>query len=116
MNTLEKVYWLVTGVIILSVMLRIALRWLWGKFLTSHPSANTKAIDYTRSKFNKTLRSKRLQYKDITEIEKVLGKYSKGKKYNNNCHKIYSILKHCKVSRKDVAQVQLILDTALSRK
>ena len=65
------------------------------------------------SKFNKLVKAKVLRRKDILRIKSICNKYvSNNKKFQNDCHKIYWVLKYANIQRNDIANIELILDTA----
>ena len=65
------------------------------------------------SKFNKLLKAKVLRGEDILKIKSICNKYtSNNKKFQNDCHKIYWVLKYASIQRNDIANIELILDTA----
>ena len=65
------------------------------------------------SKFNKLVKAKVLRRKDILRIKSICNKYvSSNKKFQNDCHKIYWVLKYANIQRNDIANIELILDTA----
>ena len=73
---------------------------------------NLKTI-YVSSKFNKLVKAKVLRRKDILRIKSICNKYvSNNKKFQNDCHKIYWVLKYASIQRNDIANIELILDTA----
>ena len=64
------------------------------------------------SKFNKLLKTKVLRREDILKIKSICNKYtSNNKKFQNDCHKIYWVLKYASIQRNDIANIELILDT-----
>ena len=65
------------------------------------------------NKFNKLLKAKVLRREDILRIKSICNKYvSSNKKFQNDCHKIYWVLKYASIQRNDIANIKLILDTA----
>ena len=65
------------------------------------------------SKFNKLVKAKVLRREDILRIKSICNKYvSNNKKFQNDCHKIYWVLKYASIQTNDIANIELILDTA----
>lgn len=117
---MEKLfYYLITGWIIVAAV-KTFIFWATKKLLTSKdPTKRTKLMDsrseYTSKLFNELLKNKKLDYHTIDSIYKILKKYAKDKEFNNNIHLIYSTLKHSPIKNQDLANIQLILDSARVR-
>lgn len=114
---MEKLfYWLITGWILIAAA-KVLIYWLIQKVLRNKtPDKRTKLMnsraEYTSQLFNQCLKSKKLDYSSINSIYNILKKYAQDKKYNNNIHLIYSTLKHSAICNQDLANIQLILDSA----
>ena len=110
---MEKLfYYLVAGTIAIPVI-KVIIFWGTQKLLNSKrevkrmDAASTRLSNY----FNKLLKAKALCYDDINSIYRILKKYAGGKKYNNNIHLIYSVLKHEAVRRQDLGNIEVMLDS-----
>ena len=115
---MEKLfYYLIAGTIALPVI-KVFVFWMIQKLLHSNKDAKRLDAASTRisSYFNKLLKAKAMSYSDINSIYNILRKYAGGKKYNNNIHLIYSVLKHEAVRRQDLGNIELILDTIARKK
>ena len=115
---MEKLfYYLVAGTIAIPVI-KVIIFWGTQKLLNSKrevkrmDAASTRLSNY----FNKLLKAKALCYDDINSIYRILKKYAGGKKYNNNIHLIYSVLKHEAVRRQDLGNIEVILDSIARKK
>ena len=115
---MEKLFtYLLAGTIAIPVI-KVIIFWGTQKLLNSKrevkrmDAASIRLSNY----FNKLLKSKALCYDDINSIYRILKKYAGGKKYNNNIHLIYSVLKHEAVRRQDLGNIELILDTIARKK
>ena len=115
---MEKLfYYLVAGTIAIPVI-KVIIFWGTQKLLNSKREVKRMDAASIRlsSYFNKLLKAKSLCYDDINSIYRILKKYAGGKKYNNNIHLIYSVLKHEAVRRQDLGNIELILDTIARKK
>ena len=115
---MEKLfYYLVAGTIAIPVI-KVIIFWGTQKLLNSKrevkrmDAASTRLSNY----FNKLLKAKALCYDDINSIYRILKKYAGGKKYNNNIHLIYSVLKHEAVRRQDLGNIEVMLDSIARKK
>ena len=115
---MEKLfYYLVAGTIAIPVI-KVIIFWGTQKLLNSKrevkrmDAASIRLSNY----FNKLLKAKALCYDDINSIYRILKKYAGGKKYNNNIHLIYSVLKHEAVRRQDLGNIEVMLDSIARKK
>ena len=70
------------------------------------------ALNISR-RFNQLMKARVLTRKDILIIRNICNRYvSTNKKFENDCHRIYWVLKCANIQRKDIANIELILDTA----
>ena len=70
------------------------------------------ALNISR-RFNQLMKARVLTRKDILIIRNICNRYvSTNKKFENDCHRIYWVLKYGNIQRKDIANIELILDTA----
>ena len=70
------------------------------------------ALNISR-RFNHLMKARVLTRKDILIIRNICNRYvSTNKKFENDCHRIYWVLKYANIQRKDIANIELILDTA----
>ena len=70
------------------------------------------ALNISR-RFNHLMKSRVLTRKDILIIRNICNRYvSTNKKFENDCHRIYWVLKYANIQRKDIANIELTLDTA----
>ena len=70
------------------------------------------ALNISR-RFNHLMKARVLTRKDILIIRNICNRYvSTNKKFENDCHRIYWVLKYGNIQRKDIANIELILDTA----
>ena len=70
------------------------------------------ALNISR-RFNYLMKARVLTRKDILIIRNICNRYvSANKKFENDCHRIYWVLKCANIQRKDIANIELILDTA----
>ena len=116
---MEKLfYYLVAGTIAIPVV-KVLIFWITQKILHSN-SKEVKRLDAASmrisSYFNKLLKEKAMSYSDINSIYNILKKYAGGKKYNNNIHLIYSVLKHEAVRRQDLGNIEVMLDSIARKK
>ena len=115
---MEKLfYYLVAGTIAIPVI-KVIIFWGTQKLLNSKREVKRMDAASIRlsSYFNKLLKAKALCYDDINSIYRILKKYAGGKKYNNNIHLIYSVLKHEAVRRQDLGNIEVILDSIARKK
>ena len=115
---MEKLfYYLVAGTIAIPVV-KVLIFWITQKLLHSDKKAERMDAASTRisSYFNKLLKAKAMSYSDINSIYNILKKYAHGKKYNNNIHLIYSVLKHEAVRRQDLGNIEVMLDSIARKK
>ena len=115
---MEKLfYYLVAGTIAIPVI-KVIIFWGTQKLLNSKREVKRMDAASTRlsSYFNKLLKAKALCYDDINSIYRILKKYAGGKKYNNNIHLIYSVLKHEAVRRQDLGNIEVMLDSIARKK
>ena len=115
---MEKLfYYLVAGTIAIPVV-KVLIFWITQKLLHSDKKAERMDAASTRisSYFNKLLKAKAMSYSDINSIYNILRKYAHGKKYNNNIHLIYSVLKNEAVRRQDLANLEVMLDSIARKK
>ena len=115
---MEKLfYYLVAGTIAIPVV-KVLIFWITQKLLHSDKKAERMDAASIRlsSYFNKLLKAKALCYDDINSIYRILKKYAGGKKYNNNIHLIYSVLKHEAVRRQDLGNIEVMLDSIARKK
>ena len=115
---MEKLfYYLVAGTIAIPVI-KVIIFWGTQKLLNSKRKVKRMdAASIRLSKyFNKLLKAKALCYDDINSIYRILKKYAGGKKYNNNIHLIYSVLKHEAVRRQDLGNIEVMLDSIARKK
>ena len=115
---MEKLfYYLVAGTIAIPVV-KVLIFWITQKIL--HSNKEIKRMDAASlrisSYFNKLLKAKAMSYSDINSIYNILKKYAHGKKYNNNIHLIYSVLKHEAVRRQDLGNIEVMLDSIARKK
>ena len=115
---MEKLfYYLLAGTIAIPVI-KVIIFWGTQKLLNS--KREVKRMDAASIRlstyFNKLLKAKALCYDDINSIYRILKKYAGGKKYNNNIHLIYSVLKHEAVRRQDLGNIEVILDSIARKK
>ena len=115
---MEKLfYYLVAGTIAIPVV-KVLIFWITQKIL--HSNKEIKRMDAASlrisSYFNKLLKAHALRYDDINSIYNILRKYAHGKKYNNNIHLIYSVLKHEAVRRQDLGNIEVMLDSIARKK
>ena len=110
-------YYLVAGTIAIPVI-KVIIFWGTQKLLNSKREVKRMDAASIRlsSYFNKLLKAKALCYDDINSIYRILKKYAGGKKYNNNIHLIYSVLKHEAVRRQDLGNIEVILDSIARKK
>ena len=70
------------------------------------------ALNISR-RFNRLMKARVLTRKDILIIRNICNRYvNTNKKFENDCHRIYWVLKCANIQRKDIANIELILDTA----
>ena len=70
------------------------------------------ALNISR-RFNYLMKTRVLTRKDILIIRNICNRYvSTNKKFENDCHRIYWVFKYANIQRKDIANIELILDTA----
>ena len=115
---MEKLfYYLIAGTIAIPVA-KVIIFWGTQKLLNSKRKVKRMdAASIRLSKyFNKLLKAKALCYDDINSIYRILKKYAGGKKYNNNIHLIYSVLKHEAVRRQDLGNIEVMLDSIARKK
>ena len=115
---MEKLfYYLIAGTIAIPVI-KVIIFWGTQKLLNSKREVKRMDAASIRlsSYFNKLLKAKALCYDDINSIYRILKKYAGGKKYNNNIHLIYSVLKHEAVRRQDLGNIEVILDSIARKK
>ena len=115
---MEKLfYYLVAGTIAIQVA-KVFIFWITQKLLNSKREVKRMDAASIRlsSYFNKLLKAKALCYDDINSIYRILKKYAGGKKYNNNIHLIYSVLKHEAVRRQDLGNIEVMLDSIARKK
>ena len=115
---MEKLfYYLVAGTIAIPVI-KVIIFWGTQKLLNSKREVKRMDAASIRlsSYFNKLLKAKALCYDDINSIYRILKKYAGGKKYNNNIHLIYSVLKHEAVRRQDLGNIEVMLDSIARKK
>ena len=115
---MEKLFtYLLAGTIAVPVI-KILVFWMIQKLL--HSNKDAKRLDAASIRlsnyFNKLLKAKALCYDDINSIYNILRKYAHGKKYNNNIHLIYSVLKNEAVRRQDLANLEVMLDSIARKK
>ena len=115
---MEKLfYYLLAGTIAIPVI-KVIIFWGTQKLLNS--KREVKRMDAASIRlstyFNKLLKAKALCYDDINSIYNILRKYAHGKKYNNNIHLIYSVLKNEAVRRQDLANLEVMLDSIARKK
>ena len=115
---MEKLfYYLIAGTIAIPVV-KVLIFWITQKIL--HSNKEIKRMDAASlrisSYFNKLLKAHALRYDDINSIYNILRKYAHGKKYNNNIHLIYSVLKHEAVRRQDLGNIEVMLDSIARKK
>ena len=113
---MEKLfYYLIAGAIAIPTI-KVFIFWSTQKLLQPTKEKRMDAASMRISRyFNKLLKAHALSYQDINSIYNILKKYAHGKKYNNNIHLIYSVLKHGNIRRQDLANLEIILDS-ISRK
>ena len=115
---MEKLfYYLLAGTIAIPVI-KVIIFWGTQKLLNSKREVKRMDAASIRlsSYFNKLLKAKALCYDDINSIYRILKKYAGGKKYNNNIHLIYSVLKHEAVRRQDLGNIEVMLDSIARKK
>ena len=115
---MEKLFtYLLAGTIAIPVI-KVIIFWGTQKLLNSKREVKRMDAASIRlsSYFNKLLKAKALCYDDINSIYRILKKYAGGKKYNNNIHLIYSVLKHEAVRRQDLGNIEVILDSIARKK
>ena len=115
---MEKLFtYLLAGTIAIPVA-KVFIFWITQKLLNSKRKVKRMdAASIRLSKyFNKLLKAKALCYDDINSIYRILKKYAGGKKYNNNIHLIYSVLKHEAVRRQDLGNIEVMLDSIARKK
>ena len=115
---MEKLFtYLLAGTIAIPVI-KVIIFWGTQKLLNSKREVKRMDAASIRlsSYFNKLLKAKALCYDDINSIYRILKKYAGGKKYNNNIHLIYSVLKHEAVRRQDLGNIEVMLDSIARKK
>ena len=115
---MEKLFYYLIAATIAIPVIKVFVFWITQKLLNSKREVKRMDAASIRlsSYFNKLLKAKALCYDDINSIYRILKKYAGGKKYNNNIHLIYSVLKHEAVRRQDLGNIELILDTIARKK
>lgn len=115
---MEKLFYYLIAATIAIPVIKVFVFWLTQKLLNSKrevkrmDAASIRLSNY----FNKLLKAKALCYDDINSIYRILKKYAGGKKYNNNIHLIYSVLKHEAVRRQDLGNIEVMLDSIARKK
>ena len=106
-------------VVILIMIVKTVLYYLIQKLKNYKEPRNERINELAlnvSSKFNKLVKAKVLRRKDILRIKSICNKYvSSNKKFQNDCHKIYWVLKYASIQRNDIANIELILDTAKAK-
>ena len=115
---MEKLFYYLIAATIAIPAIKVLVFWMIQKLL--HSNKEVKRMDAASLRisryFNKLLKAHALKYDDINNICRILKKYSGGKRYNNNIHLIYSVLKHEPVSRKHLGDIEVYLDTIARKK
>ena len=115
---MEKLFYYLIAATIAIPVVKVFIFWSTQKII--HSNKEVKRMDAASlrisSYFNKLLKAHALRYDDINSIYNILRKYAHGKKYNNNIHLIYSVLKHEAVRRQDLANLEVMLDTIARKK
>ena len=115
---MEKLFYYLIAATIAIPVVKVFIFWSTQKII--HSNKEVKRMDAASlrisSYFNKLLKAHALRYDDINSIYRILKKYAGGKKYNNNIHLIYSVLKHEAVRRQDLGNIELILDSIARKK
>lgn len=105
-------YYLVVGFFGLA-FIKIFIYWSLLK-LKERPKKNNTLVKAEAEKvslmFNKLLKAKALTRADILIIRNILKKYTT-KRYENDCHLIYSVLKHENVRLNDLGSIQVFLES-----
>ena len=115
---MEKLFYYLIAATIAIPVIKVFVFWITQKLLNSKrevkrmDAASIRLSNY----FNKLLKAKALCYDDINSIYRILKKYAGGKKYNNNIHLIYSVLKHEAVRRQDLGNIEVMLDSIARKK
>ena len=114
---LDKMFNYFVGIALGYPMISILLFYVFQKLLSARKYKRTERIDAiatkVSSKFNFLLKNRIITRSDILTICDMLNKYiDNNKKFNNDCHKIYWVLKYKAVRIQDLANIELILDTA----
>lgn len=115
---MEKLFTYLLAATIAIPAIKVLVFWMTQKLLNSKrevkrmDAASIRLSNY----FNKLLKAKALCYDDINSIYRILKKYAGGKKYNNNIHLIYSVLKHEAVRRQDLGNIEVMLDSIARKK
>lgn len=102
--------------VILIPAIKTLIFWVTQK-LAHYKTSRTSQIDEQASRiskrFNYLSRSKVLTRKDILIIRNLCNRYvRKDKKYENDAHLIYSVLKYSNIQMKDIANIELVLNSA----
>ena len=115
---MEKLFYYLIAATIAIPVIKVFVFWITQKLLNSKREVKRMDAASIRlsSYFNKLLKAKALCYDDINSIYRILKKYAGGKKYNNNIHLIYSVLKHEAVRRQDLGNIEVILDSIARKK
>ena len=115
---MEKLFYYLIAATIAIPVIKVFVFWITQKLLNSKRKVKRMdAASIRLSKyFNKLLKAKALCYDDINSIYRILKKYAGGKKYNNNIHLIYSVLKHEAVRRQDLGNIEVMLDSIARKK
>lgn len=114
---LDKMFNYFVGIALGYPIISILLFYVFQKLLSARKDKRTERIDAiatkVSSKFNFLLKNRIITRSDILTICDMLNKYiDNNKKFNNDCHKIYWVLKYKAVRIQDLANIELILDTA----
>ena len=115
---MEKLFYYLIAATIAIPVVKVFIFWSTQKII--HSNKEVKRMDAASlrisSYFNKLLKAHALRYDDINSIYRILKKYAGGKKYNNNIHLIYSVLKHEAVRRQDLGNIEVMLDSIARKK
>ena len=115
---MEKLFWYATLIITGVAALKVFVFWIIQKIL--HPEVKKQRrsslveaeTNKVSSLFNQLLKSRQLTREDILIVRNILKKYA-CKKYTNDAHLIYSVLKHGNVRRQDLGTIEVFLESKI---
>ena len=116
---MEKLFNYLVLIFIAAPMLKVITFYIIQRLL--HPKApdkRTSQIDAEAKKisvqFNKLLKANQLSREDILIIKQMLKKYA-CKSYQNDCHLIYSVLKHGNIRMNELGSLEVFLDNKMKK-